>query len=280
MRKKLVFAVAGLALFGLCATARAEPTRIKLDRCIAGKCTKFGRVDTVTLTDEFFLVRIDPHRCRDQLGYTCPTRYDSFVTEDGSELRITGYEPGEKSDDMFTVYVPIAYRELHIRGVGGKPIDDVVYLSNLLEAQPDSRAPDTVQPPSRIPALPPAAVRTLDELFERLLAAWEGRDAEAVARLFTDDARVLPPQGPALEGRDAIREHYATIFAMDGELPAMRFVSVSRDDAGSVAYESGRVEIIAFDGKREAQYLMVFERHAELGWRVAAAASTQAGLSL
>jgi Domain of unknown function (DUF4440) len=59
------------------------------------------------------------------------------------------------------------------------------------------------EPPSV--ALPPELARVLTD-YE---AAWRGRDATALSRLFAEDGFVLSPGSAAVRGRAAIEKHYA-----------------------------------------------------------------------
>ncbi len=62
------------------------------------------------------------------------------------------------------------------------------------------------------PAPEPLPSVTLPAPLERVLRdyaqAWQARDAEALAALFTEDGFVLSGGRPPIRGRDAIREHY------------------------------------------------------------------------
>lgn len=53
-------------------------------------------------------------------------------------------------------------------------------------------------------ALPPELARVLSD-YE---AAWQKKDAEGLAVLFTEDGFVLSQGAPPVRGRDAIRRHY------------------------------------------------------------------------
>jgi ketosteroid isomerase-like protein len=80
--------------------------------------------------------------------------------------------------------------------------------------------PPAAQEPSV--QLPPELARVLTD-YE---AAWQGRDAATLARLFAEDGFVLPNGGPPVRGRAAIQRHYAgaggplalraLAFAVDG----------------------------------------------------------------
>ncbi len=60
--------------------------------------------------------------------------------------------------------------------------------------------------------------------LESLIAAYgdavEKGDAEAVARLFTEDAIVLPPNRLEIRGRQAIQDFYSEIMGAGGRKPS------------------------------------------------------------
>jgi uncharacterized protein (TIGR02246 family) len=47
-----------------------------------------------------------------------------------------------------------------------------------------------------------------DSLRRAFEAAYNNADADALGQLFTEDAVLMPPEGPNPEGRGAISEHY------------------------------------------------------------------------
>jgi len=96
------------------ATSSAEET-FRVEKCLGGSC-KNGRVHTVTLTEEYFIVTIDPRSCSVSHQY-CPNRYGSFTVEGDESVRVEGYEPGTRTEKMFTVYVPRRYKRLFIDGI-------------------------------------------------------------------------------------------------------------------------------------------------------------------
>ena len=53
---------------------------------------------------------------------------------------------------------------------------------------------------------------TMRDQFDRLVAAYigtvEAGDAEAIGRLYTEDALLLVPEHPPISGRQAIQENY------------------------------------------------------------------------
>ncbi len=57
---------------------------------------------------------------------------------------------------------------------------------------------------------------TSREQYDKLTAVYEGAyevgDAEAISRMFTEDALILFPGHPPVSGRQAIREVYKTLL--------------------------------------------------------------------
>lgn len=75
--------------------------------------------------------------------------------------------------------------------------------ASVAAAQPQQAgAPEPPPPPSV--GLPPELARVLTD-YE---AAWQARDAAALARLFVEDGFVLPTGRPPVRGRAEIERHY------------------------------------------------------------------------
>jgi ketosteroid isomerase-like protein len=99
----------------------------------------------------------------------------------------------------------------------------VLAISLVLGASVPSPEP-VVPAPQPTVQLPPELARVLTE-YE---TAWQRRDAAALARLFADDAFVLPSGRPPIRGRAAIQQYYtgqggplalrAMAFAIDGSV--------------------------------------------------------------
>ena len=93
--------------------------------------------------------------------------------------------------------------------------------------------------------------------------AYNDKNADAVAAIYAEDAQFLPQGAPAVNGRAAIREHYANEIAT-----AWAKISVVSDApvvAGDWAWRSGTWSVSAppLSGK----YVDVWHRTAE-GWRL------------
>jgi ketosteroid isomerase-like protein len=79
-----------------------------------------------------------------------------------------------------------------------------------------------------------ASVRTeVNELLIRWKNAWDRDDANALSKFYAADARYLPAGLPAVQTRDAIREHFAQLMgaALDAQVRLADFGT-----SGDLAY--------------------------------------------
>ena len=106
-------------------------------------------------------------------------------------------------------------------------------------------------------ALPPALDRVLRD-YER---AWEARDAQALAALFTPDGFVLRPGQPPVRGREAIRRAYENA----GGPLHLRALAFERAD--SVAYVVGGYGAAA-DRPDSGKFVLALRRTSEGPWRI------------
>jgi len=115
-----------------------------------------------------------------------------------------------------------------------------------------------------------AAVRAVTA---RIIRADNAGDLDAVIELYTEDAVLLPPGRAPIEGRAAIREHYAGIF--QDYVLQVEIASEETHVAGRWAFDRGRTRgrarpkgggtAAVIDDK----YVMVLRYDAEPGWRIA-----------
>lgn len=80
----------------------------------------------------------------------------------------------------------------------------------------------------------------------RWMELFNGKDAEALAAMYAEDAVMLPPNEPAIFGRDAIRAGFRETFAsrdLKAEIEALEVVV-----DGDLAYVAGRYRMWTGDG--------------------------------
>jgi uncharacterized protein (TIGR02246 family) len=88
--------------------------------------------------------------------------------------------------------------------------------------------------------------------------AFEARDAEAIAELYTEDARVIAPGAEPAVGREAIAAFWTG--AMEGA-KSVRLETLSVESEGNLALEDGTAHLTANDDTvSEARYLVVWKR--------------------
>lgn len=119
----------------------------------------------------------------------------------------------------------------------------VVAAAAVCVAAVAARQDDPPQP--KADAAASADEKAVRELVERFASAYNHKDADAVAALFTPDARVYSEDGRRAEGRPAIRARFAATFEAAPELKirldttSIRFLSadVAIEDGAAVATE-------------------------------------------
>src|SRR5687767_9386322 len=80
-----------------------------------------------------------------------------------------------------------------------------------------------------------AAIEAANKQF---IAAFNRGDAAAVAAMYTADARLLPPNSPMGEGRQAIQQFWQGAYRAGVKMVSLETLHV--ESQGSLAYEVGR----------------------------------------
>jgi uncharacterized protein (TIGR02246 family) len=121
--------------------------------------------------------------------------------------------------------------------------------------QPEAEA----EPAAEAVAEPKSPVREAIEAGNYFFTKhFEARDAQAIAELYTEDARVIAPGAAPAEGRAAIAAFWAA--AMEGT-KSVRLETRSVESDGELAFEEGVVQLTANDGAQSAErYLVVWKR--------------------
>lgn len=115
-------------------------------------------------------------------------------------------------------------------------------------------------------------VQAVREMLAAIAAADKSGEVETVLNLYTDDAILLSPNGTTVSGKEAIREHYAKIFAQS----RLEFTAESTETqaCGDWAFDRGVTKgfvIPVGEGQRQEidnNYLMILRR-TESGWKIA-----------
>ena len=114
-----------------------------------------------------------------------------------------------------------------------------------------------------------AAVEAANKQF---IEAFNKGDAAAVAAMYSADARLLPPNGPMGEGRQAVQQFWQGAIGAGAKMVSLETLHV--ESQGNLAFEVGRYTLTAPKTGGGAatdtgKYVVVWEREGG-GWRIAA----------
>lgn|SRR5262249_7966020 len=106
--------------------------------------------------------------------------------------------------------------------------------------------------------------------IEKAIAAWEkafnAKDAAAVAKLYTEDATLLPPGSPAVKGRANIQSFFESFISAGGSDAKLRVVQV--ESSGDMAYEIGAFEAVlpqpqGGTARGSGKYVVIWKRQSD-----------------
>jgi uncharacterized protein (TIGR02246 family) len=149
------------------------------------------------------------------------------------------------------------------------------------EAPAESKSEAPAESKSEAPAESKSPVQEAVEAGNYFfMKHFEARDAQAIADLYTEDARVIAPGAEPAEGRTAIAAFWAAV--MEGTKSA-RLETLAVESQADLAVEDGVARLVANDGSESvARYLVVWKRvgrrwylHRDI-WNAGPAAATEA----
>lgn len=101
-----------------------------------------------------------------------------------------------------------------------------------------------------------AAIESGNRAF---IAAFLRGDARAVADLYTEDAKVIPPGGEIASGRPAIAAFWRSV--MDAGVENLTLDTSEVESAGDLAYESGVVRVVGANSQvTVGRYVVIWKR--------------------
>lgn len=110
-------------------------------------------------------------------------------------------------------------------------------------------------------------------------AAWskamEARDAAKFVEFYAPEARVLPPNAPAVSGKAALLDYWKKFMATPGMQGSFGPDKVVVSKSGDLAYETGTYSVTMNDAKGKPEhetgkYLVVWRKQADGKWKVVA----------
>ena len=113
-----------------------------------------------------------------------------------------------------------------------------------------------------------AVRKSVDEGNRKFGSAVARKDFAGLAALYTETAKVLPPDGPIVSGRSAIEEFWRSAASALG-LTDATLRTVDLEVSGDVACEVGEA-LLNLDGGQTAmvKYLVVWKRDSDDRWRL------------
>jgi len=112
--------------------------------------------------------------------------------------------------------------------------------------------------------------QTIDLLVARYVDAFNRRDADALADLFAEEGRLMPPHVPTLTGRAVIRNALPGFW--DLGMRDLQLTSLAVDRHDDVVLDHGRWSIRMGDGedaaKDEGKDLRVWQRQLDGSWQI------------
>ena len=122
-----------------------------------------------------------------------------------------------------------------------------------------------------------ADTRSADEAtLKNLDAEWSksagARDVEKTASYYSDDAIVLPPNMPTINGRPGARSMWQGMFSVPGFGGGWKASKVEVARSGDLAYVTGTYELSETDAKGKpmtdkGKYLEVWKKQADGTWK-------------
>ena len=107
----------------------------------------------------------------------------------------------------------------------------------------------------------------IDKANDAFVAAFGKGDAAAVAKMYTSDARVFPPNSDAIQGADAIQKLWKG--AMEMGVKSVKLQATEVEAHVSVVHEVGSYSMLAADGKQldRGKYLVIWNREGNV-WKL------------
>jgi ketosteroid isomerase-like protein len=121
-------------------------------------------------------------------------------------------------------------------------------------------APKRVQLPETVLA----SMRNTNELFNSEVVG--KRNVGALDRIYTLNARILPPGAPMIEGREQIKAFWNQAIAAMG-LTQAKLTIVDAEQAGDGVIEIGRADLILADGQSATVKYVVHWKQEDGAWK-------------
>jgi ketosteroid isomerase-like protein len=112
-----------------------------------------------------------------------------------------------------------------------------------------------------------AVRKSVDEGNRKLGTAVGRKDYAALAALYTDNAKVLPPDAPIITGKKAIEEFWRAAATTLG-LTGVALKTLDLEITGDTACEVGEADLKLNSGQTKVKYVVVWLRGGDGQWRL------------
>lgn len=156
----------------------------------------------------------------------------------------------------------------HIRTVSSA-VTLCVLLSLVTACQTQTKSQPSSTPDTR--AADEAALKRLDEEWSKAAGA---KDVEKTISYYADDAVVLPPNSPRLNGKEAFRSLWKSMLDAPGFHGGWNATKVEVARSGELGYVSGNYEMTANDASGKPQtdkgkFLEIWKKQSDGNWKCA-----------
>jgi len=110
-----------------------------------------------------------------------------------------------------------------------------------------------------------AVRKSVNEGNRKFCDAAGRKDFAGMAALYTDDAKVLPPDAPIITGKKAIEEFWRAAAAALG-LTGVALKTLDLETAGDIACEVGEADLTLTVGQAKVKYVVVWRQGADGQW--------------
>ena len=113
--------------------------------------------------------------------------------------------------------------------------------------------------------------QAIEQVNAQVMAAFKAGDAAAIASLYSDTAKMLPPDATEIAGREAIQELWQSW--LDDGLKDLTLEAIEVEASGDLAYEIGSFSMQAPAENNTmmtatGNYVVVWKRGADGNWRL------------
>jgi uncharacterized protein (TIGR02246 family) len=207
----------------------SAPLRVRFDGSIDSDSQAAGQLVTGTLQEDLMSGDTVIAPAGSQVhARLVPTSYWTDGSGDAFQIQATGIKVGDQMIPLSATAVQ-AHGEIATSGSSVK-----IAKGTLVSFETTSAAQ-----PADDKAVLEAGTNTWIEAFN-------AHDADALASLYTEDAVLLPPNEPAVFGRDAIRATNKELLAEKGI--GMELEDLEINIVGDLGYKAGRYRMYSKDG--------------------------------